>query len=393
MTLPVALTLGDPAGIGAEIALAAWRELRGRLAFFLIADPAHLREPAARLGVSLRAIAAPGEAAAVAAEALPVLPHPLPHAPVPGRPDAANAAATVAIIARGVELVRSGAALALCTNPINKKVLIDGAGFAFPGHTEFLAHLSGAALPVMMLAAPGLRVVPVTIHIPLAAVPQALTPALLEATLRITHRALTADFGIAEPRIAVAGLNPHAGEGGAMGREEIEVIGPVVARLAAEGMRLAGPRSADTMFHAGARARLRCRRLHVPRSGADPGQDRRLRARCQRDARPRLRAHLARPRHRLRHRRPRPRQPREPDRGAGARAGSRRHPRRGPAVSAAPDGLPPLRDVIAAHGLAARKALGQHFLLDLQPDRQDRPARPGTSPPPTSWRSDPGRAG
>ncbi|MFO1210058.1 MAG: 4-hydroxythreonine-4-phosphate dehydrogenase PdxA [Amaricoccus sp.] len=254
MTGPVALTLGDPAGIGGEIALAAWKELRGRLVFFLIADPAHLREPAARLGVAIRAVAAPGEAASVAAEALPVLPHPLPHAPVPGRPDPANAAATIAIIARGVELVRSGAALALCTNPINKKVLIDGAGFAFPGHTEFLAHLSGAALPVMMLAAPGLRVVPVTIHIPLAAVPRALTPALLEATLRITHRALAADFGIADPRIAVAGLNPHAGEGGAMGREEIEVIGPVVARLAAGGMRINGPRSADTMFHPAARA-------------------------------------------------------------------------------------------------------------------------------------------
>ncbi|MFO1143422.1 MAG: 4-hydroxythreonine-4-phosphate dehydrogenase PdxA [Amaricoccus sp.] len=254
MTLPVALTLGDPAGIGGEIALAAWRELRGRLAFFLVADPAHLREAAARLAVPLRTVAAPSDAVAVAAEALPVLAHPLPRAPVPGQPDAANAAATVAIIARGVELVRSGAALALCTNPINKKVLIDGAGFAFPGHTEFLAHLSGAALPVMMLAAPGLRVVPVTIHIPLAAVPQALTPALLEATLRITHRALATDFGIADPRIAVAGLNPHAGEGGAMGREEIEVIGPVLARLAAEGMRLAGPRSADTMFHPAARA-------------------------------------------------------------------------------------------------------------------------------------------
>ncbi len=186
---------------------------------------------------------------------MPVLAHRLPRAPVPGRPDPENAAATIAIIARGVELVRAGAALALCTNPINKKALIDGAGFAFPGHTEFLAHLSGAPLPVMMLAAPGLRVVPVTIHIPLADVPRALTPALLEQTLRITHRALATDFAVAAPRIVVAGLNPHAGEGGAMGREEIEVIAPVIARLAAEGLGIEGPRSADTLFHPAARAR------------------------------------------------------------------------------------------------------------------------------------------
>jgi len=252
MTPPIALTLGDPAGVGAEIALKAFAALGGAVPFFLIGDPAHLAAPAAALGVPLRVIAAPGEAAG--GGGLPVLAHPLPQAPVPGRPDPANAAATIAIIARGVELVRAGAALALCTGPINKKALIDGAGFPFPGHTEFLAHLSGAALPVMMLAAPGLRVVPVTIHIPLAEVPRRLTADLLEATLRITHQALVTDFGIAAPRIAVAGLNPHAGEGGAMGREEIEVIGPVVARLAAEGLAVDGPRSADTMFHEAARA-------------------------------------------------------------------------------------------------------------------------------------------
>ena len=146
-------------------------------------------------------------------------------------------------------------ASALCTNPIHKKALKDGAGFAFPGHTEYLAHLSGAARPVMMLAAPALRVVPVTIHIPLAEVPAALTPALLEETLRITHAGLVADFGIAAPRIAVAGLNPHAGEGGAMGEEERTVIEPVLARLRAEGMALSGPLPADTMFHPAARAR------------------------------------------------------------------------------------------------------------------------------------------
>jgi 4-hydroxythreonine-4-phosphate dehydrogenase len=255
MTRAVALTLGDPSGIGPEIALKAWAALRGRLPFFLIGDLAHMAGLAARLGLAVRAIEAPPEAAAAMAEGLPVLAHPLPRPALPGRPDPANAAAVVAIISRGVELARQGAASALCTNPIHKKALQDGVGFAFPGHTEFLAHLCGAPRPVMMLAAPGLRVVPATIHIPLAAVPQTLTPAILEETLRITHAGLVTDFGIAAPRIAVTGLNPHAGEGGAMGREEIAVIAPVIARLQAEGLRLTGPHSADTLFHPAARAR------------------------------------------------------------------------------------------------------------------------------------------
>jgi 4-hydroxythreonine-4-phosphate dehydrogenase len=245
---PVALTLGDPAGIGAEIALKAWAALRDDLPFFLIGDPAHLGGPVVP-------IASPDEAPAAMSAGLPVLAHALPVPPEPGRPHPANAAAVVAIIARGVELARSGAALALCTNPIHKQALKEGAGFAFPGHTEYLAHLSGAPRPVMMLASPQLRVVPVTIHIPLAEVPAALTPALLEETLRVTRRGLVTDFALPDPRIAVAGLNPHAGEGGTMGREEATVIAPVLARLRAEGFRLTGPHSADTLFHPAARAR------------------------------------------------------------------------------------------------------------------------------------------
>lgn len=254
--LPVVLTLGDPAGIGPEIALKAWRRLGGEVPFVLLADPSRLAPLAERLAIPLRKVAAPGEAAGAAGrEALAVLPHPLPAAPEPGQPDPANAPAIVAMIERGTTLVRAGEALALCTNPINKKALKDGAGFAFPGHTEFLAHLSGADLPVMMLAAPGIRVVPVTIHIPLAAVPAALTPELLEATLRIVHAAGRADLGLDRPRIAVAGLNPHAGEEGAMGSEEHTVIIPVLDRLRAEGMALTGPHPADTMFHPEARSR------------------------------------------------------------------------------------------------------------------------------------------
>ncbi|TPE52960.1 4-hydroxythreonine-4-phosphate dehydrogenase PdxA [Amaricoccus solimangrovi] len=254
MIPPIALTQGDPAGIGPEIALKAWTRLAGEVAFFVLGDADHMTEVGRGLGVPVRPIADPAEAGARMAEGLPVLPHPMPRPTPPGRPDPANAPAVVEIIARAVALARSGAALAVCTNPINKKALQDGAGFAFPGHTEFLASLCGAPLPVMMLAAPALRVVPVTIHIPIAEVPRALTADLLERTLRVTWDGLRRDFGVARPRIAVAGLNPHAGEGGAMGREEIALITPVLDRLRAEGMDLSGPRSADTLFHAAARA-------------------------------------------------------------------------------------------------------------------------------------------
>jgi 4-hydroxythreonine-4-phosphate dehydrogenase len=158
------------------------------------------------------------------------------------------------VIERAVRLVTAGEAAAICTAPIHKKALKDGAGFAFPGHTEFLAHLAGVEQVVMLLACPGLRVVPATIHIALAEVPKALTPAGLAQVIRITHAGLRRDFGLLSPRIAVAGLNPHAGEGGAIGREEIDWIAPLVERLAAEGMAIRGPLSADTMFHPAARA-------------------------------------------------------------------------------------------------------------------------------------------
>jgi 4-hydroxythreonine-4-phosphate dehydrogenase len=251
---PLALTLGDPSGVGGEIAIGAWTALRNELAFVLIGDAAHVARVATNTGVPVRPIDAPGDAAATMAHALPVLDHPLPRPALPGQPDPANAPVIVEMIRRGVELVRGGAASALCTSPINKKALRDGAGFGFPGHTEFLADLCGAPLPVMMLASPLLRVVPATVHIPLAEVPRALTPDLLETTLRVTEASLRDDFGLTAPRIAVAGLNPHAGEGGAMGTEDRDVIAPVITRLRDEGMQLTGPHSADTLFHAAARA-------------------------------------------------------------------------------------------------------------------------------------------
>ena len=157
-------------------------------------------------------------------------------------------------IARAAAFAESGEACAVCTCPIHKKALIDGAGFAHPGHTEYLSALSGTGRAVMLLASDALRVVPMTIHIPLAEVPRTLTPDFLEESIRIAHAGLRRDFGIAAPRLSVAGLNPHAGEGGAMGHEDMDVIAPVVAKLAAEGVAIDGPHPADTMFHAAARA-------------------------------------------------------------------------------------------------------------------------------------------
>ena len=248
---PIALSCGDPAGIGPEIAAKAWRRLRADLPFAWIGDPRHLPDdtPVAR-------ISALSEAAEATPHGLPVIEIDFPGDSRPGQPDPADAPSVVAAITRAVTEVQEGRAAALCTAPISKQALIDGAAFAFPGHTEFLGHLAGdTARPVMMLASDALRVVPATVHIPLSEVPAALTPELLSDTIRITAAAMTRDFGIAAPRIAVAGLNPHAGEGGKIGTEELEWIAGTLDDLRAEGLRLTGPLPADTMFHGAARAR------------------------------------------------------------------------------------------------------------------------------------------
>ncbi|WP_289150203.1 4-hydroxythreonine-4-phosphate dehydrogenase PdxA [uncultured Salipiger sp.] len=246
---PVAISCGEPSGIGPELAEAAWQALGTELPFVWIGEPAHLPGTVPHV-----VVADPSEAAAAAAHGLPVLPLAMPGPRVPGVPQPAQAVGVVESIARGVALVQEGACSALCTLPISKQALAEGAGFAYPGHTEYLAALAGADEVVMMLASDALRVVPATIHIALSEVPAALTSELLEKRLRITRDALVAQFGIPAPRIAVAGLNPHAGEGGRMGREEIELIVPVLDKLRAEGMSLIGPLPADTMFHAEARA-------------------------------------------------------------------------------------------------------------------------------------------
>ncbi len=246
---PLALTCGEPAGIGPELAPLARAVLGSDVPFFWIGDPRHLPE-SARIAI----IDHPSEAHEVSASLLPVLRHDFPNTQIIGRPDPSNAQSVIDVIARAVGLVTCGAASGVCTAPIHKKALKDGAGFAFPGHTEYLAHLAGVQNVVMMLACDALRVVPVTIHIALATVPSHLSPELIETTVRITEAALRRDFGLTRPRIAVAGLNPHAGEGGTMGREETAFINAVVARLASEGFEIRGPLPADTMFHARARA-------------------------------------------------------------------------------------------------------------------------------------------
>lgn len=249
----LALTMGEPAGIAGEITLAAWRALRGAgPRFVLLGDPDWL----AAVGphAPIRVVATVAEANSVFAAALPVIPVPL-AAPVrPGAPDPANGEAVCAAIVRAVRLAEAGEVAGIVTNPISKSVLYAG-GFPHPGHTEFLAALTGAAHPVMMLAAPGLRVVPVSIHVALARAIAGLTTATIVTAGRITAAALIRDFALPAPRLAVAGLNPHAGEAGAMGDEEGRIIAPAIAVLRAAGIAVTGPHPPDTLFTEAARAR------------------------------------------------------------------------------------------------------------------------------------------
>lgn len=250
MIRPIALTSGDPSGVGLELTGQAWKHLKNEMPFFLIADPAHV---AAVTDVSIKEISTPSDAPTVFQDSLPILPLPFAAQPTLGVEQPENAKHIIQSIEMAVDFVKLGQASAICTNPINKKVLKDGAAFRFPGHTEFLAHLGKVNTSVMMLTAPELRAVPVTIHIALSEVLNALTDELIEETLRITHHALLRDFGLSDPVIAVAGLNPHAGEGGTMGSEEIDRIIPLLDRLRTSGMSLLGPMPADTMFHPSAR--------------------------------------------------------------------------------------------------------------------------------------------
>lgn len=247
--------MGEPAGIGGDIALAAWTRRRAEALhpFYLIDDPGRLAALARRLGlaVPLQTIDRPEQAAEAFATALPVLPQALPVACEPGQPSEANAEAVLGAIRTGVAHCLAGRASAIVTNPIHKSVLYR-AGFKHPGQTEFLGELAGGT-PVMLLASPLLRVVPVTIHLSLLDAVRTLSADLIVETARITHASLARDFAIAQPRLVLCGLNPHAGEGGALGREDGAVIAPAVERLRAAGIDARGPLPADTLFHAEAR--------------------------------------------------------------------------------------------------------------------------------------------
>ena len=260
MARPLALTLGEPAGIGPDITLAAWlRRAELKLPpFYLLADPQLLERRAAQLRLEVPVeIVEPAQAAAAFAHALPVVRLGVAATAEPGQPDATSARAAIASIDRAVDDVIAGVAAAVVTNPVAKNVLYKS-GFSEPGHTEYLAKLSfdrtgNPAWPVMMLWSPEVAVVPVTIHMPYKDVVARLTRDLIFETGRVVARDLAERFGIARPRLVVAGLNPHAGEEGTLGSEDASIVRPAVERLVADGIDARGPLAADSMFHAAAR--------------------------------------------------------------------------------------------------------------------------------------------
>ena len=254
---PLALTMGDPAGIGGACTLRAWLARRDGYPFVALDDPTHLNELARRLRLHVPIVpVADAEAATrVFADALPVIAMPPVNPPRPGDPDPANAPQIVGSITRAVTMALNLQVCAVVTNPINKAALY-ATGFAYPGHTEFLAALTGVpGQEVMMLASPLLRVVPVTVHVSLHNAIAMLTPELIAAAARTTHAALVRDFGIPHPRLAIAGLNPHAGEQGALGNEESILVVPAIEQMRAEGLDVSGPWPPDTMFTRVARSR------------------------------------------------------------------------------------------------------------------------------------------
>jgi len=259
--LPLALTLGEPAGIGPDLTIQIWRQRTelGLPAFYLVGDPDFIRRRAQLLGIVLDVqVVEPSQAREAFTRALPIVPLEASVSALPGKPDASSAPAAIASIRRAVADVLAGNAAAVVTNPVAKNVLYRS-GFAEPGHTEFLAKLAQDATgmqlrPVMMLWAPELAVVPVTIHLPLRDVVSRLTSDLIVESGKIVAHDLRERFRIARPRLAVAGLNPHAGEAGSLGEEDHMIVEPAVKRLQSDGIDVIGPLPADSLFHARARA-------------------------------------------------------------------------------------------------------------------------------------------
>jgi len=255
-SLPTVLTMGEPGGISGEVSLKAWHAAHHILQPYFVIDSAErLKKLSAssNLKIDIVEISTPSEALTLFKKALPVLPIELADQVIPGELNSKNAPAVISAIEQAVDLVQSGEAGAIVTNPIHKKALYQ-IGFSQPGHTEFLAALAGIKTePVMMLASERLRVIPVTRHVGVQAALKLLTPELIVETALIAEAALRQDFGLAQPRLAIAALNPHAGEGGAMGEEEKTLIEPAIKELQSQGISVTGPHPPDTMFHEQAR--------------------------------------------------------------------------------------------------------------------------------------------
>jgi 4-hydroxythreonine-4-phosphate dehydrogenase len=241
---PIVITCGDPSGVGPEVAVSAWKALRDEIPLCILTDPKFLPKD-----INTKIIDKPPITSDIERNSLTVIRHKFVEHQVPGTPNPRNAEAIIKVIERGVQFVKNGQCSAICTMPISKSILKDGANFPFPGHTEYLAHLDGRKTYGMMLVNKYLKVVPATIHIPVRDITKYLNAELIEQTIKTTHQELTRRFSISNPSIWISGLNPHAGERGTIGDEEQEFIIPIINKLRLKGFNLKGPVSADTMFY------------------------------------------------------------------------------------------------------------------------------------------------
>jgi 4-hydroxythreonine-4-phosphate dehydrogenase len=248
---PVVITCGDPAGVGPEVAVSAWKALKDEIPLCIIIDPDFLPK-----NINIKILDQPPLLSDVEKNLLTVIRHKFAEHRVPGKPNPKNAEAIIRAVERAVHFIKNGQCSAICTMPISKSILKNGTDFPFPGHTEYLAHLDGKNTYGMMLVNKYLRVVPATIHIPVKDITKYLTAELIEKTIKTTHQELTSKFSILNPCIWVSGLNPHAGEAGTIGDEEQKFIIPVIKKLQSEGYNLRGPISADTMFYGKKRRRF-----------------------------------------------------------------------------------------------------------------------------------------
>lgn len=248
---PIVITCGDPAGVGPEVAVSAWKALRDEIPLCILIDPNFLPK-----NINIKILKQPPLTSDIERNSLTVIRQNFAAHRIPGKPNPKHAEATINAIKRGVQFVKNGQCSAICTMPISKSILKKGANFPFPGHTEYLAHLDGNKNYAMMLVNKYLRVVPVTIHIPIKDITKYLNSELIEKTIKTTHQELTGRLSISNPNIWVSGLNPHAGENGTIGDEEQRFIIPIIKKLQSEGYNLIGPLSADTMFYGKKRPRF-----------------------------------------------------------------------------------------------------------------------------------------